>query len=488
MDQSDRLRQTNFGRDTTLSNVLYHRRLSDSQMEHIHQATLEILAEIGVRFREREALAIFQKGGAQVDGDLVRIPRALVDWALRAVPKNLTLYDQKGNPAIELAGRCAYYGNGSDLLYIIDHRTGVRREPTLQDVHETMSVLNSLEHIDFVMSGFLPRDVPVNKAERLQMQAMLEHTDKPIIYVTTDLQNTKDAVSMAEAVAGGADALRCQPFAANYINISNPLRHNPESVEKLIWLSQKGLPFTYRPALVTRGISGPVTGAGFLTVNNAASLAGLTLSQLVREGTPYIRDSCAGGTFDMHHMVGQHAAPEIRGFNEDLLHFYGLPGFGIGGVTGAKAVDAQAASESALTLLTSTLAGAQLIHDVGYMDNGTTGSLVQLVLCNETIGWIKAYMQPLVVDEETIALDTIREVVRADTDFLGTRHTVRHCREDYTPKLDERRNYDAWAADGAQTLHERALAYVQDMLASPAENTLSIEQTEIVQKILDADR
>lgn len=466
----------------------YYRRLTDSQMERIHQATLEVLEGMGVRFRDGEALEIFQKGGAYVDGDLVRIPSTLVEWALRTAPKRLTLYDQKGNPAIRLEGRCSYYGNGSDLLYVIDHRTGERREPTLQDVHEAIFLLDSLDHFDFVMSEFLPRNVPVDKAERLQMQAMLKYTDKPILYVTTDLTNTQDSVAMAEAVAGGPEALRARPFAANYINISNPLRHNPESIQKLIMLSRKRLPFTYRPALVTRGISGPVTGAGFLAVNNAASLAGLALSQLVCEGAPFIRDSCAGGTFDMRHMVGQHAAPEIRGFNEELLHFYGLPGFGIGGVTGAKAIDAQAASESALTLITSTLAGAQLVHDVGYMDNGTTGSLVQLALCSEMIGWIKAYMQPLVVNEETIALDTIREVVSADGDFLGTRHTARHFKEDYAPKLYERRRYDAWAADGGQTLYDRALAHVEDTLSNLTEDTLTVEQARMVQSIVDADR
>jgi trimethylamine--corrinoid protein Co-methyltransferase len=350
-----------------------------------------------------------------------------------------------------------------------------------------IQLLDSLDHIDFVMSGFIPKDVPVHKVERIQMQAMLQRTNKPIIYVTTDVNNTKFSIAMAEAIAGGAEELQLRPFAANYVNIANPLRHNPESIQKLIWLSRKGLPFTYRAALITRGISGPVTGAGFLTVNNAASLAGLTLSQLVREGTPFIRDACAGGTFDMRHMVGQFAAPEIRGFNEELLHFYGLPGFGIGGVTGAKAVDGQAVIEAALTLLTSVLAGAQLLHDVGYMDNGVTGSFIQLTICNEIISWIKPYMRPLMINEESIALDAIRKVVETDGDFLASKNTARHYREDFFPKLLERRSYDAWKMDGGRTLNERASEYVEHVLAMPPKETLTAAQASAVQRIIDED-
>jgi trimethylamine--corrinoid protein Co-methyltransferase len=443
------------------------------------------MENIGIRFRNSEALEIFKKGGATVDDDRVRIPSWRVEWALRRAPKRLTLFDQTGSPAIRLEGRRSYFGNGSDLLYIIDHRNDERRDPKLQDVVELTRLVQELDNLDFLMSGFLPKDVPVEKAELLQMEAMLQYSNKPIVFVTTDLHIAQQEVAMAEAVAGGAEALRKRPLAACYINISNPLRHNPESIEKLIWLSRKGLPFTYRAALVTRGVSTPETGAGFLVVQNAATLAGLVLSQLVREGTPFIRDACAGGTFDMQYMVGQHAAPEIRGFNEEMLHYYGLPGFGIGGVTGSKAVDSQAALEAALTLMASMHAGAHLAHDVGYMDNGVTGSLVQLAICDEIIGWLKAYMKPLAIDEDTIALDTIREVVDADGDFLGTKNTADHYKEDFYPRLLDRQNYDGWEQAGATLLRDRARSYVREVLSEPTENLLNEEQNAAIRAIVE---
>lgn len=473
--------------DTSLDS-LYYRRLTDSQLDRLHDATLEILESIGVRFKDPEAVDIFRKAGAMIDGDLVRIPRDRVEWALRCVPKALILYSQDGLPAIRLSGRQAYFGNGSDLLYVIDHRTNERRLPQLQDVIDIVRVLDTLDGIDFVMSGFLPRDVPVEKAELLQMQAMLEYTRKPLVYVTTDLAIAQHLVAMAEVVAGGAEALRQRPTVACYINIANPLRHNPESIQKLIWLSRKGLPFVYRPGLVTRGVTTPETGAGYLAVQNASGLAGVVLSQLVREGAPFIRDACAGGTFDMQQMVGLHAAPEIRGFNEDMLHYYRLPGFGIGGVTGAKVVDAQAALEAALTLLTSAQAGAHLIHDVGYMDNGVTGALTQLVICNEMIGWVKAYLKPVPVNDETVAMDEIRAAVAEDTDFLGSANTVKHFREDFYPRLLDRMNFDSWALSGGKTLAERACQYVEQLLSRPVRRYLTDAQREAITAIVDGRR
>ena len=440
-------------------------RFSTEKLLRLHAASLEVMEKTGVRLLEKRAIEVLRKAGCSDEGDgLVHFPPKLVDWAVAAAPKELTLYDQIGDSAIRLAGRTAYYGNGSDLLWILDHRTGHRRQPLLQDVRNMATLLDALPWIDFVMSGFLPSDVPTEHVEKLQMLTMLEHTNKPVVYVTTDLAGTQHCVAMAEIVAGGSAALMERPFAVNYVNISNPLRQAPEGLRKLIWLAEKGLPLVYRPSIVTRGISTPVTWAGFLVVNNVAGLAGLVLSQLIREGTPFIRCGHSGGTFDMRTMVGLHAAAELRGFNEDLAEHYRLPRFGIGGLTGSKTVDQQAAYEAALTLLCSTLAGAQLIHDVGYMDNGTTGALDQLVICHEIIGWIKQYAKDVVVDEETLALDVIDQVVRDDGDFLQTEHTLAHMREDYYPELTDRQNFEAWQAAGGPALRDRARQKVDRIL------------------------
>lgn len=455
-----------FGLDGSRLETAFYRRLSEQQSKELHDASLEIMERTGIRFYDEEAVELLRKGGARVsDGNRVYIPSWRVEWALRTAPKQMILYNQSGEPAIRLTGRRAYYGNGSDLLYVIDHRTDTRRRAVLRDLIEGMRVLESLPGIDFVMSFVLPDDVAVDRTELYQARAMLENTSKPIVYVTTDLPRTQAVVALCEAASGGSDALRHRPFAACYINIATPLRHNAESVQKLLWLAEKGLPAIYLPSSVTRGMTTPITIAGFVALHNASQLAGLVLSQLKREGAPFIRCSFGGGTFDMRTMVGQQAAPEARGFQADLAHWYGLPSFGVGGVSGSKTVDQQAALEAALTLLLASLSGEQLIHDVGYLDNGLTGSLEQLVICHEIIGWVRRFLPGLDINAETLALDVIHQV-GPDRQFVEAEHTARHCRDDWYPQLLNRQRYENWAADGSPTLRSRARQKVDEILTA----------------------
>ena len=463
----------------------YYRRLTDYQLQQIHNASLEVMERAGIRFYDDEALKLFKSGGAEItDGNRVHIPSWRVEWALGIAPKQIILYDQNGKASIRLSGRKSYFGNGSDLLNIIDHRTGKHRPAILQDIRDIVTLLDALPRYDFIMSGFIPSDIATEKAELYQTLVMLENTCKPIINVTTSLTNAMDEVAMFEAVAGGASEFKRRPFAANYINIAHPLRHNPESIKKLLFLAEKGLPAIYRPSIVTRGLSTPITAAGFLAVNNASGLAGLVLSQLKREGAPFIRDCCAGGTFDMKTMVGLHSAPEVRGFNEELAHFYQIPCFGIGGTSDSKAVDQQAVMEASLTLITSTLAGAQLIHDVGYMESGITTSLTQVMICHEIIEWIKHYMNGLVIDEESLALDVV-EKVGTDGNFLESDHTLKHFKEDEYPELRDHQRYDDWLNSGGKFLEDRAREKVEKILAEHKPQKLEKEVCKALKKIMN---
>ena len=263
-------------------------RLSTDQCTAIHNASLEILSRTGVRLHLQEAVEMLRKAGAQVsEGNLVRIPVSLVEKALCTAPSEVQIYNRYGEPAMLLGGRNNYYGTGSDCLYIVDHRTDQRRRALLQDVVEGARVGDALPNVDFLMSMFLPSDVDPQVSDVLQMEILLNHTSKPIVFVTNEFQGCVDAVAMAEAVAGGADALNAKPFIACYINVTSGLVHNAEALEKLLFLAGKGLPALYQP-LVTAGMTSPVTLPGSMAMLNAGALAGVVLSQLKREGAPVI--------------------------------------------------------------------------------------------------------------------------------------------------------------------------------------------------------
>ena len=145
--------------------------------------------------------------------------------------------------------------------------------------------------------------------------------------------------------------------------------------------------------MVLRGVSGPVTGAGATALANAGELVGLVLAQLAREGAPVILSGGYGDVFDMRTMVGAYAGPESYGSRSSLAAYYGLPSFGLGGASDSKLPDEQAAAEAALTLLLESLAGVNLVHDLGYLESGKSGSLRMLAVCDELAGWIRCFLR-----------------------------------------------------------------------------------------------
>jgi trimethylamine--corrinoid protein Co-methyltransferase len=460
-------------------------RLTRDDCVRLHEASVAILERTGAVLHDAEAVERLHGAGARVGDDgRVRVPGSLVDWALSVAPRSVTLHDRGGTPRLVLEGDNVYFGPGSDCLHVIDHRTGERRAATLQDARDGLTVVDALPNMDFGMSMFLPSDVPPEMADREQMAVMLRHTTKPLVVVTYDVDAMLDAIAMAEAVAGGAEALRQRPTIALYVNVTRGLVHNGDSLRKLLLLAERGLPALWIP--VTSGsTTGPVTMAGNLALNNAGVLVGIVLAQLVREGAPVIVPGFGGDALDLRTMVDPYAEPDHRGAVPSLAHHYDLPMFSLAGGSDSKTVDQQAATDAALTMLVDALAGGHLIHDSGYLESGLTGSLAQLAICDEIAAWIRAAMVPFVIDDETLALDLIDEL-GPDGSFLETQHTLDHYRERWYPSLIDRLGRSAWVARGGRTLGERAATRVDDILAThqvpPLPEAAELAISEILQR------
>ena len=368
-------------------------RLSAQQSEAMLAASMEILERTGVRLDDERALALMQKAGAIVDGNRVRIRPRLVEWAIATAPKAITFYDRNGAPVMPVGEGRSFFGTGSDCLNIIDHRTWERRKPVLQDVVEGIAVCDALQNIDFVMSMFLPGDVDARVADRYQMEVMLTHTAKPIIFVSYDVSGCIDIVRMAEEVAGGAEELRRKPFLGCYVNVTTSLIHNQEALQKVMFLAEHGIPATYVPGIVA-GATAPVTVAGSDALGFAGSLVGVVLSQLTCEGAPVIVAGASALSMDMRSTIVVYTGPDHQGVNHAIAHARGLPIFSLAGACDSKVVDQQAAAEAALTLMLTAFVGGHIVHDVGYLESGLTGSLAQLVICDEIITWISAASAP----------------------------------------------------------------------------------------------
>jgi trimethylamine--corrinoid protein Co-methyltransferase len=438
--------------------------LEQGQIETLHAASLEIMDRTGMRFFDQEALDLFRTAGCRIsDGNIVHIPCKLVDQAQSTAPETIDIFNRNQETAMQLGGDRTYYGVGSDCMSTYDLTTNAHRKAVLQDVVNGVRLVDALPNIDFVMSMFLPSDVPQTDYERHQMAIMLKESTKPIIFVGIEEESTKMAIDMAAVVAGGVEALAQHPFVINYVNTVSGFHHNGESVQRLLYAAERDIPSIYAPGS-SRGTLTPITSAGAMALNNAAQLAGLVLSQLKREGSPLILCGRSGFYMDMRTMVSLYTAPDGGPYGWDLARHYRIPTF-TQACTDAKVFDAQAAAETALTLFEKTLGGASLIHDLGYLDCAMTGCLELVAFSDELIEWIQRYWQPLEISEETLALDLIH-AIGPDGHFLETDNTLNHFRALWTPSLLDRLDFETWSAKGSLTLQERAKQKVLEIIDS----------------------
>lgn len=448
----------------------YYRAMSDDQCRILHCASLEVLERTGVFVNHQPALDLLKKAGCLVQDNHVRFPTHLVEWALRTAPSRIMLYNRNGEPVMPLGDRISTYGTGSDCLHILDHRTGERRKAVFQDVVDGIRVADAMPHVDFIMSMFLPSDVPV-AADVRQMEVMLTYSAKPICFVTYEWEGTAEIIEMAEVAMGGADILRINPSVICYLNPTSSFVHNEAALRKLVHCAEKRLPFVYLPDLL-RGMTGPMTREGAMACHNAGVLVGLVISQLVNEGAPIIISSARPSHLDMKTMVAPYATGPGGFGGIGINHYYNLPVFSTGGASDSKLLDEQAIFEGTLTLYGSTLAGGNMIHDMGYMESGLMGSLELVVIQDEIVSVIKAgSTKGLEFNEETLALDLVHKHALS-ADFLGTKHTVRHVREGWQPRLVNRQNYEGWMASGGTSMRERARAKIEEILAEEPRHVL----------------
>jgi trimethylamine--corrinoid protein Co-methyltransferase len=325
-----------------------------------------------------------------------------------------------------------------------------------------------LDDIDFVMSFALPEDVPNEEAEPQQYYAILQNTEKPVIMTEfSGLRGLERVHAMACLVAGGERAVRERPNYIVYGQFVSPLQHDLQAVERLVFCADHGVPLIYVPTIMS-GASGPFTVFGSLALALAETLAGLVMHQVQHPGAPFITGSCLS-QLDMRTGLFPYGSAEWR-LNDlvmaEMSRYYGIPVFGTAGASDSKLVDAQAGAEYASSLLVAALAGTNLIHDVGYLNSGLTGSLESIVLGAEQIRWVRRFVDGLEVSEATLAADVIAEVGPAG-EFLSHDHTLEHLRKEmWQPHVADHKDYDTWQADGAQDYATRAREFGQKLVES----------------------
>jgi len=461
--------------------------LSEEQCRAIHTASLEILRRTGVRVYHEEALELLRSADVLVsDGNLVRFPAGLVEWAVKQAPSRIALCKRGGDEvAAPLEGRRVNFGPGSDCLNYLDPRSGERRKFTAEDVVDCIRLVDALPEMDFCMSMGIPADLDTDNAYRWQFAQMMEHTTKPIVFVCDDVADCEAIAAMAAVPAGGMESLRLNPTLLLYSEPSTPLKHSETATGKLLYMAEEALPIVHSPAPMMGGTA-PVTLAGGLALGNAEVLSSLVIHQLTNPGAPFVYGSGLHH-LDMRTTISVYSAPEFelaRVAVAEMGRFYGLPTWGYAGHSDSCAMDEQAAADSAFSVLASLLAGSNLVHDVGYLEAGLTTSPEMIVFTAEMIDMLRCFMAGVSLDTESLALEVIHSVGPGG-EFISTDHTMEHFRDFWEPMLFNRQRVDDWVEAGSKRLGERLRVRTVAIMDEHQPEPLSETEREEIEAILD---
>ncbi|MEJ2557226.1 MAG: trimethylamine methyltransferase family protein [Anaerolineae bacterium] len=459
--------------------------LSETQLQDVHLAALEVLRRTGIRFLHQEALDLLEEAGAFIsDQNLVKFPPHLVEEAIASAPGRVVMCDRDGEPAMYLEGTKVYFGTGSDCLNLLDPESGEHRKFTQADLIHGYHLCDALPNVHFVMSIGIPSDVDADLLYDAQMALMLEHTLKPIVFVTNDRASCQRAIDMAAAVAGGYEALAEQQHILLYSEPSSPLQQSETAVDKLLLMAEHRLPVVHSPGPLMGGTA-PITLASGLAMSLAEILSSLVVHQLKRRGAPFVFGA------GLHHMdmsAAQicYASPEFQLTKAAIAQLgrrYGMPTWGYAGCSDAKVMDEQAALEAMLSVLMAKLSGANLIHDVGYMESGLTTSLEMIVLTDELVAMTDHLMKGIEVSDDTLMLDEV-DRVGPGGHFLSTEQTLKRFREFWFPGLLDRKRRPEWLEAGGTTLGQRLNARVKEIIQEHQPEPLEPEKRRQVQEIL----
>lgn len=404
--------------------------LSHEQLNRLQEATLTILEEVGVRFPSQKALAIFADHGALVDHDtqIVRIPRDLVCRAMATVPRYFNLGARDPACDLHLQEGVTYFATDGCGVETIDFETGQRRSSVKADVERMARVADYLSSIAFYW--------PMISAQDFGRAAPLHELDASWNNMGKHIQSetlmgevpARYGIEMGTVIAGDKDELRRRPLFSVVICTIAPLAQDKEGIEGALLLAEAGIPVGFL-AMPTMGTTAPSTFAGALAVGDAEIISATVLMQLAHPGAPVfhsLMEAWADPRSGAY--VAYQAKARCRYAQIELAHHWGMPA--LGGAFGTESVNPgtwQAAADVAMDPILVSLVGTEIVTGLGLNRSYTLLHAESLILDDELYHRARNTLMDLEVDDNTLALDSIR-AVGPGGHFMAQEHTRKHMR------------------------------------------------------------
>jgi len=455
-------------------------------LSKVHTRSLSLIEKCGIKFYSGKALEIWHGAGAEIAGDIVKIPGHFVESALEKAPSSFTLCARDSKFDLDLDGKQTYYSQDGCAAFTLDFETGERRHSRKEDIEKMARISDYLDTIDIVSPTVSAQDVPAAGVVVHELEACLANTGKHV--VTESVASARDAqaqIELAAAVTGGKDELRERPIFSNFVCTVSPLTQDPGGIEAALEFAQAGIPVGLY-SMATAGVTSPVTLAGTLAVLNAEVISALALVQLAVPGAKVFY---AGGPATLDLRTGAYTAgsPEalwLRMMVAEMARFYGLPSIVGAGATSAKMPGAQAAWENALSYILPSLAGAGFLFGLGLLDGSNLLTYEQIVLDAEIGAVVRRVLSGVDFDDAAFTVDLIQKLGPGGV-FLSQRHTADHMREALSlPVLSDRDSYEDWRRKGKLDRAEVARQQVKQILAEhqplPLSESVQREMEEVV--------
>ena len=469
------IRQT---RDITMLPALKRRLphtepLTPEQVEKIDAASMDILENVGVQFRDDIALADWKRAGANVVGDIVYLDRDLVRELIATIPETFTYHAR--NPANNLP-----FGTDHSIFvpmtgapYLRDLED-VRRNPTLDDLanfhrlsHMLPAMHSSAHHI------VEPYDHPISQRHLRITYSSMKHSDKTFMGMTTSPKNAEDVIEMC-AILFGDDFIDTHPVVTGNCNGNSPLVWDETMLGALRAFCKRNQPVLCSP-FVLGGANTPASVPATVAQLNAEALSALAYTQVVRKGAPAIYGHYLS-TVSMKSGAPMAGTPEISLMNfmiGQMARFYGIPWRTSNTLGGAKTFDAQAGYESAMTLNAVLMAGANYIwHSAGWNEAGMHCSMAKFIVDAEMCEMGYRMAQGIDWTDFDAALAAVPDIGPGGH-YLGHPHTLEHFQKAFfMPEMFDNNSIEQWQAEGAVEITERALIKARAMLGEYEEPKL----------------
>jgi trimethylamine--corrinoid protein Co-methyltransferase len=439
--------------------------LDDEQVQRIHDASMDIIEEVGIEFRCDDAIGMWRAAGADVDGVTVRIDREHLMSLLGTAPSSYTMVARDPAHTVTVGDGRTIFTPSYGAPYVLD-LNGVRRPATLQDFRD-FTKLNHLSPALHMSGGVVcePMDVPVPKRHLYMTESLLKYSSKPFMGAVTSMDRAEDSLHMA-GIVFGQDFVRETTVMTCLANANTPLVWDKTMLDSVRVFAAANQATLFSP-FVLGGASTPASTVGAVIQVNIEALTGVAFSQLVRAGAPALYGQWLS-TVSMRTGAPQAGTPEICHMNlltAQMARHYNLPSRCSGSCTSSKMVDAQAGYEAARNMYGVLMAGTNFVlSTTGYLESAMCQSYAKWVLDSEQLELMYRLGSGVSFDDLDEVLDSMRSVP-AGGHHLGTEHTLANFQTAFSmPEMMNSDNYEQWLADGSQSAEERAAVRCRQML------------------------